>query len=255
MTVPRTLTQDRLSKGRLVFEAPVAEPPQTGQWPQLVNTLAIQPSVPSLAGHLARPLLEKHMHTMATSYKRNLPLRFIGYAPVSNKTQVFRGVASDWTLMPLTRDPLYYASGNKLLIPEAALADLARIHRARLDFEALFIAHEVPQNSLMPGQAVPLEVLAPPPPPHLSKQLVRVETVNRLFWNAFRSGLRGLAMGAVLAAVLPAAAVGIVGTALMGAASLDPVVFGLNFDRSQTVNGQPLAMWYYLTHWNWPPAE
>jgi hypothetical protein len=255
MTVPRTLTQDRLSKGRLVFEAPVAEPPQTGQWPRLVDTLAIQPSVPSLAGHLERPLLEKHVHTMTTSDQLALPVRFIGYAPVSNDTQVFRGVASDCALMPLTRDPLYYASGNKLLIPEAALADLARIHRAHLDFEALFIAHEVPKNSLMPGQAVPLEVLAPPPPPHLSKQLVRVETVNRLFWTAFRGGLRGLAMGAAFAAVLPAAAVGIAGAALIGAASMDPVIFGLNFDRSKTVNGQPLAMWYYLTHWYWPPAQ
>jgi hypothetical protein len=255
MAHQRMLSTDRISKARLVIEAPVAEPPQAGEWPQLVNALAIQPSVHSLAGQLERPLLEKHLHTMTTSDELALPVRFIGYAPVSNEPRVFRGVASDWTLMPLTRDPLYYASGNKLLIPEAALADLARIHRAHLDFEALFIAHEVPQNSLMLGQAVPLEVLAPPPPPHLGKQLARVETVNRLFWNAFRGGLRGLAMGAALAAVLPAAAVGIAGAAMMGAASLDPVIFGLNFDRSKTVNGQPLAMWYYLTHWYWPPSQ
>jgi hypothetical protein len=35
------------------------------------------------------------------------------------------------------------------------------------------------------------------------------------------------------------------------ARNFDPVLFGLQLDPQNRVNGMPMAMWYYLTHWYW----
>jgi hypothetical protein len=53
--------------------------------------------------------------------------------------------------------------------------------------------------------------------------------------------------GSAAAGIGVAAAAAFVSTAT----TYDPVLFGLHVDRGVVVNGRPLALWYYLTHWDW----
>jgi len=230
-----------------LFQAPVVEVPE-GQWSIVLKTLELQPTVQQFLGTCPQTLIQQHQKTTALAIDKNLPIRFLGYSPIFTGTRVYRGQGCDWALMNLTSDPLFYANGEKLIIPAAAAADIKTTVKAGINFDAMFIAHEIPIGSVKPGESVPLELIAPPPPPQVKQRLEKLEATAETFWQGIGSALKGLVAVGTTAAFLPAAGV-------LSLAIVDPVLFGVYIDHSWTFNGQPVGMWYYVTHWYWPTEE
>jgi len=227
-----------------LFQAPVVEVPE-GQWSTVLKTLKLQPTVQQFLGTCPHTLIQQHQRTTALATDKNLPIRFLGYSPIFTGTRVYRGQGCDWALMNLTSDPLFYANGEKLIIPAAAATDIKTAVKAGINFDAMFIAHEIPSGSVKPGESVPLELIAPPPPPQVKQRLEKLDAAAETFWQGVVSAIGGI-LGAAAATASAVA---------FPLALVDPVLFGVYVNDSWIFNGKPFGMWYYVTHWYWPVGE
>jgi hypothetical protein len=230
-----------------LFQAPVVEVTE-GQWPVVLKTLEIQPYSNSLPQVTNNPLFKRFHETRTLSDGKNIPVRFLGYAPLFSGTRVYRGQGCDWAMMYLGNDPVYSFHKNKLYAPPPVITDITNIVNAGLKFDAIFIAHEIPQGSVKSGEKVPLELIAPPPSPNVQQRLQFIEDSSKGWWS--------FVTGAIVSAL---SAPSIAGVAAVGATAAlvarDPVLFGVQFDTNWTLNNQPIGLWYYLTHWYWPAVE
>lgn len=257
MAHTHVVASDQVAKARMVLEAPVAEVPQEGRLPLVVRSLAIEPRTTTL---VSRDIVDKHNRTMALARKHDLTVAFMGYAPTFNGVHIHRAAHTDWAVMPVAKDPLYQSWGRSLYVPPAVLEDMERVWDAGINFDAVFIAHEIPAGSVEAGEPIPLELIQPPPPPSTARYLNQLEAVSKAYWQAMPRLLTmpvvaplvlgGLALGAAVAVAVGGAVA--LGAAAITATAYDPILFGLYVDKSRQVNGQSLALWYYLTHWYWP---
>lgn len=230
-----------------LFQAPVAVVPEE-RWPTVVETLGIQRSFQGLlANPPSRSLILRHQETLHLARLGNLPLLFLGYAPVFSGQRVYQGRDCNWAMMHVGDDPVFRLHRQRLYAPKTVRNLLARITAAGIEFDAIFIAREIPVGSVKHGEPVPLELLMPPPHPKTRERVSVLEEITVNWWNfvakALAVTLKGVATGAM--------AVAAAGAGLASLATLDPVLFGVQFDAAWHVDGYPIGMWYYLTHWVW----
>lgn len=233
-----------------LFHAPVAVAPNE-HWTTALATMGINQGLTESHPSILPSLLRSHALTINQSTAEQLNITFLGYAPVQSRSRVFHGDGCDWVMMSLREDPLYYASGRKLVTPKPVHDELRRIVRAGINFDAMFIAHEVPAGSVKDGQAIPLELIAPPPPPEVMERMDRLGRQASGFWSGIAQTLRRVGDAASQTAVAVGSSLAAIGSVTFR----DPILFGVRFERDWRVDGRPLGMWYYLTHWYWPIAE
>lgn len=219
-----------------------------------------EPPAPTLCSFT----LERHQRTLDRASARNLPIRYLGTRPVPARTELYPGREADWALMSLSGDPLFYSNGRRLVVPAAVKRDIDRALEAGIDFDALFIAHELPAGLVRPGQPIPLDLVAPPPPPEMQRYAERTgersakvcRMAGQVVLTVAATSL-GLIRGAVKAASSAAreTATGLGRAALAISSSnvyRDPILFGVNLTGERVGLGEPIGLWYYLTHWYWP---
>lgn len=257
MQTNTTLAQKE--KALKILEAPVSQINTTSEWGFLQNTLMIERNVQTLKlSGISQDLCQRYEITRDAVRKHNLPVRLIGYAPVFNHQKIYEGVNTDWVIMPLPQDPTY-KSGEPFYLPKHAYQDLLRVHRSGIEFESLFIAHEIPKHRLGDGQLVPLELIAPPLPKKQVKNAERAAYLAAGFWNVVLKTVvfsvtvtfSAMATFATALAISTHETASNVLDAPNVNVGLDPIIFGLHIDKNQHLNGMPLAMWYYITHWTW----
>lgn len=234
-----------------LFRAPVAVVPEK-HWPIVLSTLGIQRSPDELPIPApSQPLIERHQRTLYLAERNNISLLFLGYAPVFSGTRIYRGRDCDWAMMHLGDDPVFCFHGQRLYAPRPVIEQIEMIVEAGIEFDAIFIAHEIPKGSVKPGEPVPLELIMPPPHPQVRKRLNWLESMIIRWWSFVTKVLEGtLETIAITTASIATAAIGVAALAAQ-----DPVLFGVQFDETWQANGQPVGMWYYLTNWYWPEDE
>lgn len=226
-----------------LFNPPVAEVFE-GRWPIALGVMNMHPSASELPSHYPQDFSSRHLEVVEAATREQIDIRFLGYSAVFSGTKLFQGDDSDWALMNLSEDPLFYSNNNKLLVPANVERDIKRIHDAGINFDAIFIAHELPSGKVQPDERIPLSVIAPPPPPEVMGRVGKRAREVDSFWSGVSSTLRRVRNSTT--------------GALSFAAALtmrDPVLFGVLIDNSWQTAGQPVGMWYYLTHWYWPSIE
>ena len=223
------------------------------RWSAMLNTLGIHPTVAMRTTQDARPLTQAHTKIEVAAAKHRLPVQLLGYATLFDGTKLYPGAKTDWVMMNLSQDPMFYSNGNRLTLPEAAAKDVKRTVAAGINFDAIYIAHEIPAGQVWPGQPVPLELIAPPPSPQATRRLQAMEQRSIGLWDTVQSCLARMArIGKGAANTLASASMTAMALPLL---ALDPILFGIHFDDSWHFAGQPMAMWYYITHWRWPGQE
>jgi len=218
----------------------VSEIDERGSWGQLQNKLQIMRDPRSLSEQFSEALLHHHNQVTLATKQENLPVRMIGYSPLFEETRVYPGAQTDFALMPLHQDPAV-RSGQPIWVPPHALNDLRRIRRAGLNFQAIYIAHELPKGRLLPGKPVTLDMVAPRTPRGLAIKASELSDLSWKPWQMLGGAIRGMTTGSMsMLSVMTAPAL---------AVGYDPIVFGLYYDPKTLVRGKPMATWYYLTHW------
>jgi hypothetical protein len=225
------LTDQRMYQARMVLDAPVAQVEAPSRGIQMLHSLNIVPQ----SQYISSALAKKHDFTLNCATQTGLPIQFLGYAPAFDGVKVFRGQGTDWALMNVSDDPIF-TRRDKFPMPRVVVQSVRQAVKAGLDFDAIFIAHEIPSGQIRSGTPIPYELIMPPPPRRTLQRLHHLEK----------------AISIVQAAAMLAASVPVVAVSFAAAVTqLDPILFGLHVDYQNCVQGQPFAMWYYLTHWVW----
>jgi hypothetical protein len=99
-----------------------------GLRPDVVETLAIVPS----PKQLPVPISSHFVQT-----------RLVGHAEAFTSTRVYKGNRTDWAIINLAQDLLFYSNGRKLIMLEVVLSDITRTLRVGINFDAVFIAQEM----------------------------------------------------------------------------------------------------------------
>lgn len=173
-----------------------------------------------------------------------LPIQHAFDAPLFSGQQITQGQQYDWAFMPLSEDPLYKRDG-KLPIPEEVLAQLRNIRHENLDFDDLYIAHEIRKGRVKPGQKITAEMLEPPLPKESQRMSYQMGQTSRNMW-------RLAAIPLVIGAIAGAAAIA---AAPVAAISLDPVLFGAVVGPGRRPVPGEMASFIYLAHWQYNEEE
>ena len=174
-----------------------------------------------------------------------LPITHVFDAPVFCGHRVFDGSTHrDWVLMPLGEDPLLQHPGG-FPVPDHVLDRLRMIYEAGIDFDTLFIAHEVPRGTVHTNQPLLLDIVLPPPSPKTSQLSQTLGMFASVLWT-FASLPILLVAGVGL---------GITHLATRIAGTADPILFGVVLDENSTFVPGKLGSWFYLGHWNYSEEQ
>lgn len=240
-----------------LFGMPAVEVPGSAR-PTTQSTRAVQLAARPLPPRILQSMLLEHQRIEALSRRHNLPVRPIGIAPVFEEVRIYQGLDSKWVLSPVENDVFYRYYGNKLPVPKWVKSEINRAVALGIDPRA-YIAHELPREAddLKPGQAIPIEWVLPPPPAALARRTKMLAGAGCSWWQGVRAVLKGTAVAgrAVTAgtvAIGAAAVGGVMAVPLALACGVDPCLLGAYCDDSWTVDGRPVATWYYISHWYSP---
>ncbi len=248
----RVKTKTRQSKARAILEAPVAKVPSAGNWLAMTQAFNLRASVKELPVSIDSRLIDRYHETNARVAQHNLSVYFMGYAPTFSGWYIHRGQNSDWAIINLAQDVLFttprgfFGRKNQLIVPQTVAKDIEAIRAAGIDMDALFIAHEIPAGVVPNGSPPPTELIMPPAPRRAQERLHRTQRFAQGLWT---TGALTAVTG--IAALAATSALFLASSPMLLSASYDPVLFGLQLDPHNHVNGLPVAMWYYLTHWYW----
>ncbi len=167
-----------------------------------------------------------------------LPLRYLGTMPLFGKQRIYRGENTDWVVTNLANDPLFYDRFG-FPIPQENLRELAAIAESGIEFDGLYVAHEVPADTIQDGQRLRLNHVAPSAPPAVAKQSARFGTWGERLWTiAFPFADTGTAVEGAKQ----------IGIALD---RLDPVLFGVVIAPRRRFNADETGAWFLLTQWSY----
>lgn len=174
------------------------------------------------------------------------PLRQAGIAllqggvyPMLREPQVLEAQGKLWVLMPIEQDP-DYASGQ-FLMPEQVRSDLEAIRARGIDFDKVFIAHEIKQRgTTTPSSFVPSYAALD----DLSARL------GKMAQTALLAAAAPAALGAAAGAAAGTAAIVLAAGAVMVGG--DPVLFAAIGEKERITD--PLGYWFGLGRWEFLDA-
>jgi len=100
------------------------------------------------------------VRTLARTNHMEVPL--LGIAPLFDGVRLITRTNPNWALYNLSHDPLYRSS--KFPIPARDLWRLQRLYRSGIQFDALYVAHELPPDFRPGYDALDLSLFVPAPP-------------------------------------------------------------------------------------------
>lgn len=206
--------------------------------PELPSERVLVPGLPRDRGLSARA-----WHVVARTAGSDLPVRYLGCMPIFKGHRVYQAPERDWALLNLADDPLL-GDRDGFPIAKRILETLERVRR-RIDFDTLFVAHEVPRGAVVEGRPLPAEVVIPPPSKAGRELPDGLGQAGQALWMVAASPLVGAGL---LAALLAG------GVALLGGVALDPVLLGVVVGPGRPLAPGEPAAWFYLSHWAYDEA-
>jgi hypothetical protein len=162
----------------------------------------------------------------------------LGQGVVFSGTVVVPYPEHDMVTTRLSEDPLY-TQRDRFPIPRKVLNQLKKLQRIGVDFETLFIAHEIPKDTLRSGDPLTLDLVNPPPCPENVAQAEMIGDLSRITWVS------------AIAPALPVLGVSKMGVSVTEAVRRDPILFGLKVQRDSQPKTVSVADWFYLCRWTW----
>ena len=193
-------------------------------------------------------LRERARALLVHSSQEALPLIYLGTMPLFSGHRVYPGRRYDWILVNLAEDPLFH-DRDGFPVPGRILDHLRAVKRAGIDFDALYVAHEIEKGKIREGKPLTVAALLPPSPRSVERLSHQLGKASEALWAVAAAPLvvslvAGAAVGAgalIAAPVLAAAAASCM--------TLDPVLLGTTVASGKPVRPGEPACWFYLAHW------
>jgi hypothetical protein len=168
--------------------------------------------------------------------------QYLGIMPLFADYRVLSGHRHDWVLVNLADDPVFQ-DPDGYPVPRHVLRRLHAIKQSGVDFDALYIAHQVPLGMVQEAEQLVAEMLLPPPPKAVQRLSAHLGFMGHVLWRLITLPI------AVISAL--AGSTTFASTAEGSNVGLDPLLLGVvvGSDR-RAVPGEPAA-WFYLGHWTY----
>jgi hypothetical protein len=173
-----------------------------------------------------------------SNQEQSLIPHHVGEGVVFSGTVVVSYRKYDMVTIPLSEDPLY-TQRDRFPIPRKVLNHLRNLQKMSVDFDTLYIVHEIPKDTLRSGDPLPLDLVDPPPSPENMEQAERIGNLSRITWMS------------TLAPAVPVVGVPLVAVSVPVVATVDPILFGLKIQENPQPKILPVADWFYLCRWSW----
>lgn len=209
---------------------------------------------PAVARRVAA-LERQSLSTIDRARAAGVEIEYLGINALFSESRLYEGLDTDWVLGPAGKPA-------DAIVPSRERKALRRLHSADIDFPLIYVAHEVTKErtretrELVPAastghivleEEAAVELVGPVPPPAASLTLAdRLARHSTQVIMTVRQ--TGTAIGAVAVGVA-AAPVVLVGGAIAGLASLDPIILGA-VPALSSRPGAPAA-WFVLARWDW----
>jgi len=161
----------------------------------------------------------------------------LGVAPLFDGVRLVTRTRPNWALYNLSQDPLYLA--GKFPIPRRDLHRLQQMKRAGIQFDVLYLAHELPADFCAGQDRLELSLFVPQPP----------LAATRLAEGLGR-GADGIVSTCLALTVKP---LGVLASAGAGVAAVlrDPVLMGTVLPEGVDPEAGMPAVWFLLAAWRW----
>ena len=123
-------------------------------------------------------------------------------------------------------------------VPDHVLAQFQRIRQAHLQFDAIYVAHEVPHGTINPHGPLDRQQLLPPSQRAVQTLSAQLGNISQTLWTVATMPL--LAIGGTLSATAALSNV---------AVGLDPIRLGVIAGENRIVKPGEPAAWFYIAHW------
>jgi hypothetical protein len=184
-----------------------------------------------------RSLVEKTDQVRSLSASAHQPIQMLGFKPLFDGVKVLSQASPAWALYNLSRDPLWIS--GRFPIPARHLLRLYILHYAGIEFDALYVAHELPLDFLPGSQSLECSLIAPGPPAlatELSHHLGHAtDRIVSAYAHVIRKPIRAMALQ------------GATGLAILR----DPVLLGAVIPRRTNPEPGVPAAWFLLAAWRW----
>ncbi len=152
------------------------------------------------------------------------------------------GKRTEWVVTAAETDP--QLRQQQFVMPDHVVAKLERLVELGVEFDRLFVAHELPDGSLKADvqtiDPTELAALIPETPPS-----ERTRRALRIATSAARVSLGGVVAPVVAAGLAPVAAAAALGAATAG---LDPALLGVVSASGRARTGE-LSVWFLIEAW------
>ncbi len=152
------------------------------------------------------------------------------------------GKRTEWVVTDAETDP--QLRQQQFVMPDHVVSKLERLVELGVEFDRLFVAHELPEGSLSADvqtiDPTKLATLIPEPPPS-----ERTRRALRIATSAARVSLGGVVAPVVIAGLAPVAAAAALGAATAG---LDPALLGV-VSASGRARTDELSVWFLIEAW------
>jgi hypothetical protein len=184
-----------------------------------------------------RRIVKRLSLVKSISAKTGIPIPALGIAPLFEDVRLVTQTSPNWAFYNIQYDPLWQR--GSFPVPRKHLRRLNQLYRNGIEFDALYVAHELPPQFDPKTDQLELGWIEPAPPEkatHLAQRFgVVTDAIVATYAAAIRKPIQGLA------------AVGRSGTALLR----DPILMGaLVAPNVNPEEGVPAA-WFLLAAWRW----
>ena len=186
---------------------------------------------------ISNSLVERAKMVRSISVAKGIPIPELGINPLFAGVKIVTNTTPNWAIYNISQDPLWH-SGN-FPVPRNDLRRLNQLYLGGIEFDAMYVAHELPIGFDHENDSLELSLIEPAPPMQaigLAQKIgLATDGIVAMYAAASRKPFQALAM------------VGNKGSTILR----DPILMGTIVPpRFNPEEGVP-AVWFLLAAWRW----
>lgn len=184
-----------------------------------------------------KSLMEKAEMVRTICLAQRISVPVLGVNPLFDHVKLVTHTTPNWAVYNLSHDPLWQT--GKFPIPLHHVRRLKRLYRGGIEFDALYVAHELPMDFDHKNDRLELGLIKPSPPKNalqLAQKLgVATDGIVSIFAAAIRKPFQSLVVaGNHASAILR-----------------DPILMGAIIQPGVNPDEGVPAVWFLLAAWRW----
>lgn len=182
-------------------------------------------------------LIERAKMVRAISIAKGIPVPILGINPLFDGVKLVTHTTPNWAFYNLSHDPLWRS--DRFPIPRQHLQRLNRLYQGGVEFDAMYVAHELPIDFDHENDRLELSLIEPTPPKAAMQLAQTFGVATEVIVSAYSAVIRK--------PIQTLAAVSHNGSVILR----DPILMGALIPPGVNPEEGVPAVWFLLAAWRW----